>query len=393
MQIRRLKDKKILRFFGYIIIFNLVIMQSVSAQSFFSMKGFGEEILVTDAYASGLGGLVVLSNENPAYPLVLNKTEFHATVLSNFVYGQQTGRRRMIYDIRPLLFHGKVPLPYKFSFGVKLSEIFNQNFDVYSESIPVANYWTRRHIVGKGGIYCISAQLGKRLFNDKLSFGLEYSKLIGQAVEQWNFEVFQGSYLTSDTVEIEYSAHRLRFGLITDLSYLTIGIIAEDILAGTINQNVMSHNSIVNSASGIKINLPNSLGLGLSFDRIPKTTLFADFFLRNWSQTTIDDTVVNRYSNSMKVSLSAEYYLKENLPLRIGVRYYQSYQPDFSGCNIKEYALAAGSRVMILKFGGFNYSLELIQRQGHYVKEMIGRFYFSLAYEEVWKKRTRRWGY
>ncbi|MBS4015241.1 MAG: hypothetical protein KGZ86_02265 [Candidatus Latescibacteria bacterium] len=384
---------KIQRLIRFSLISVFISMSFIFGQSFFSMKGFGEEILFTDGYAAGLGGLTSLSNENPAFPLILNKTEFRATVLGNFVYGQQAGQARMAQSIRPLTVNGKFPLPYKFSFGFRLSELFNQNFDVYSDSIQVANYWTRRHIIGKGGIYGLSAQVGKHLFDDKLSFGFEYTKIIGQELEQWNFEVFQGSYLTSDTVEILYSAHRLGAGLVTHLSYFTIGLRFEDFLPGTIDQKVISHNSIVDSASGIKLNLPNSIGLGLSFDKITQTILYADLFYRNWSTTTLNDTVITQYVNSMKISLGAEYYLKENLPLRLGIRYYQSYLADITGKNITEYAFTMGSRIPIVNFGGFDYSLELIQRQGRELKETIARLNFSLAYEEAWKKRTRRWGY
>jgi opacity protein-like surface antigen len=357
------------------------------------MKGFGEEVLFSHACATGLGGLVGLSHENPAYPLILNKTEFHATVVGKLAYGQQTGKNRLIYNIQPLSLHGNIPLPYKFSIGFKLSELFNQNFDVYSESIPVANYWTRRHIVGKGGIYGLSAQMAKRLLDDKLGLGFEYTKIIGQELEQWNFEVFEGSYQTSDTVEIRYSAHRLRAGVGASLSDLVIGLVYEQNLIGTISQKVISHNSIVDSVSGVKFNLPQGIGVGLSYAGIYKTVLYADLFYRNWSATTINDTVISRYINSMKISLGVEYALKENLPLKVGIRYYQSYLKDINGKNITEYALTLGSRMPITNFGGIDYSLEIMQRQGQDIKETIGRLNFSFAYEEAWKKRTRRWGY
>lgn len=393
MTIPRLKDYKILRLFVFSLLYVLIATQLIFGQSFFSMKGFGEEMLCTDARCASLAGLVNLGNENPAAPLILKSAEFQASILSNFVYGQQVEMKRMIYDIRPLMVAGKIALPYRFCFGLKLSEVFNQNFDIYSESIQVANYWTRRHIIGKGGIFGISTLLSKRFFDDKISLGFEYSKLIGQELEQWNFEVFQGNYSTSDTVEIQYAAHRLRVGLIGKFRCLQIGLIGEDILPGTINQKVVSHNAVVDSTSGVKVDLPNSLGLGVSFNRIPKTTLYADLFLRNWSRSTINDTVISTYSNSMKISLGAEYLLTENILLRFGVRYYQSYQTDINNYKISEYAITAGSRVPIPKFGGFDFGLELIQRQGRDIKETIGRLGLSLAYEEVWKKRTRRWGY
>lgn len=394
-QNKKSKSQKVVFFIlNTILIFIFCTLYNHSyAQSFFSMKGFGEEVLYHDAQAASLGGLVNLGYANPSAPLILEKTEFRATITGNFVLGQQGNQRRMIYDIRPLLISGKIALPYKFGLGMKLVELFDQNFDVYSDSIQVGNYWTRRHIIGRGGIYGIFAQLSKRLLNDKLALGLEYAKLIGQELEQWNFEVFQGSYTTSDTVEIQYAAHMLRAGFLTNFKCWTIGFIAEDIRPGTISQKVMSHNSIIDSMSGTKINLPTGIGLGIAFKKIPKTTIFADFFMRNWSQSTINDTIISRYSNSMKISTGVEYLLTDNTPLRFGLKLYQSYQTDINHYKISEYALTIGSRIAIPKFGGFDVGLELAQRQGRDVKETIGRLGFSLAYEEAWKKRIRRWGY
>jgi len=393
MRISRLKGLKIERLVFYLLICNLIIFKSMFGQSFFSMKGFGEEILWTDASASGLGGLVSLSRENPAFPIVLNKTSFYATVLTGFVYGQQGNSSRMIYDIRPLDINGKIPLPLKFRVGLKLSEIFNQNFDIYSDSIPFSGYWTRRHIIGRGGIYRLGVNVGKSFFNEKLAFGLEYSKLFGQGLEQWYFEVLNGNYITLDTVTTSYSAHSLRFGVNTNLSFVTLGIITEDILPGIINSKVISHNTIVDSTTDLKFNLPYSIGFGLGFDKLSRTNFYLDVLYKNWSKTKIADSLTSKFNNSMKYSLAVEHWLADYHPLRVGLRYYTSYLSDRSGWQIKEYALSCGSSVPIPKFGYFDYSLEMIKRQGKEVKETIARINFSLSFEEVWKKRTRRWGY
>jgi hypothetical protein len=393
MGISRLKDLKIERLFFYLLICNLIIFESISAQSFFAMRGFGEEILFSDANASGLGGLVNLSRENPSFPLDLNKTSFYANVLSGFVYGKQGTSSRMIYDIRPLMVEGKIPLPYQFRIGLKLSEMFNQNFDIYSDSLQFSGYWTRRHIIGKGGIYRLGGNIGKTLFNQKLSCGVEYSKLFGQGLEQWYFDVLDGNYLTLDSVITAYSAHNLRFGITADVASLTLGITVEDILPGIINSRVMSHNSIVDSVSGLKFDLPYGIGFGVIVDKLPQTKFYLDFLYKNWSNTKIANAPVTKFQNSTKYSLAVEHWLTDYRPLRIGLRYYSSYLLDHTNSQIKEYALTGGSSVVIPKFGYFDYSLEIIQRNGTEVKETIGRINFSLSFEEIWKKRTRRWGY
>lgn len=376
-----------------VIALNLGFLHNGYGQSFFSMKGFGEEILYKDARASSLGGLIGLSKENPAFPLQSNKTEFSGTIVSNFVYGQESGNSRMIYDIRPLMINGKIPLPYKFCIGFKLSEYFNQNFNIYSDSIQFSNYWTRRHIVGQGGIYGASVSLARSLFKEKISCGIEYSKLLGRSSELWYFEVLNGNYITLDSVLTTYSASRLCFGLFANLSYFTIGVMAEDILTGKINSEVISHGMTVDSVNGLEFNMPYGFGTGIIFDKFAKTKFYLDGFYRNWEKATIADTVISRFNNSMKYSLTVEHWLTDYHPLRVGLRYYSTYLSDYVGIQIKEYALTCGSNVPIAKFGSLAYSLEIIRRQGKEVKETIGRLSLSLFYEEAWKKRTRRWGY
>lgn len=371
----------------------LILTTLINAQSFFSMKSFGEELLSNNATALGLGGLVSLHRENPSFPLVLNKTSFYASVLSNLVYGKYRENGRLIYDVRPMLVEGKISLPYHFRIGVRLSEIFNQNFDVYSETTSFAGYHYQRHVIGKGGMYRIGINCSKSFLNNKFSCGFEYAKILGQSLEQWTFEVLDRNYITLDTVITGYSTHNLKFGVFTDVSFLTIGAIFENFLTGVINSKVISHNTIVDSISGLKFNLPQGFGAGIIFNKLTNTKFYLDIFYRNWTKTLIADTVVTKYQNSIKYSLALEHWFMESYPLRIGMRYYLSYLRDYQNIPIKEYALTTGSRIPIANFGAFDYSLELIRRFGKETKETIARINFSLAFEESWKKRTRRWGY
>ncbi len=367
--------------------------QSGFGQSFFSMRGFGEEVLYTDAVSGSLGGLVSLSRENPAYPITLNKTSFYANVLSGFVYGQDSTAKRMIYDIRPIMVQGKIPLPYQSRFGLKISEIFNQNFNIYSDSLLFSGYWTRRHIIGKGGIYQLGANLSKSFFNNKLSIGGEYLRLFGQGLEQWYFEVLNGNYITLDSVVNAYSAHHLKFGISSDISFIKFALSAEDFLPGLINCKVMSHNSIVDSVVGLKFDMPYGIGLGIIVDKLPQTKFYLDIFYRNWSKATINNLPISYVQNSTKISLGVEHWLTDYSSIRVGLRYYTTYLLDHTNTQIKEIALTGGSSFMIPKFGYLDYSLEIIQRNGKETKETIGRLNLSLSYEEIWKKRTRRWGY
>jgi hypothetical protein len=390
--ITQIKNLRLHRLSGTIVIALLITAVSIKGQSFFSMRGFGEQLLYTDAYSSSLGGLVSLGRENPAFPIALEKTSFCASVTPDFVIGQESGASRVIYDIRPVSVDGKIPLPYGFRAGLKLSEQFNQNFNIYSESTQFSNYWIRRHIIGQGGIYRLTGGIGKSFFNRKLTLGFEYSKLLGQSMERWYFEVMNGNYITLDTINTNYSGNSIRFGAMANISFVTIGLSAENILPGRINGNIISHGTIVDSVRGLKYTAPYNIGIGMVIDKLPQTKFFLDIYYENWSNIKLADTLVSGYKNSVKYSIAAEHWLNDNYPLRIGLRYYQTYLEDHLGNQINEVALTGGSSIKIPKFGFFDYSLEIIQRRGKILKETIGRINFSFSYDEAWKKRTRRWG-
>ncbi len=384
--------KMILYRLDTIIVFALLTTVCVYSQSFFSMRGLGEQIIYTDAISSSLGGLVSLGRENPSFPISLDKTTFYASILPSLVLGSENGSNRGTYDIRPLSVDGKIPLPYGFRVGLKLSEQFNQNFNIYSDSTQFSNYWVRRHIVGQGGIYRITGGIGKSVFDDHLTLGFEYSKLLGQSMERWFFEVMNGNYLTIDTINTNYSGNSIRFGATSKISFLTLGIMAENILPVMINSNVVTHGIVIDSVKGLKFTAPYNIGCGVAIDKFFKTTLFLDVFYENWSNTKLADTLSTGYKNSMKFSIGAEHWLNDNYPVRVGLRYYQTYLSDHTGKQINEVALTCGSSVKIPKFGFLDYSLEILQRQGKDLKETIARLNFSLSYDEAWKKRTRRWG-
>jgi hypothetical protein len=389
--ITQIKNLGLHRFYK-IIILGLISIICIQGQSFFSMRGFGEQIIYTDAISSGLGGLVSLGRENPSFPLTLDKTTFYASIAPSFVFGQQNRMKRAIYDIRPIAVDGKIPLPYGFRIGLKLAEQFNQNFNIYSESTQFSNYWIRRHIIGQGGIYRIAGGISKSFFDQQLSLGFEYSKLLGQSMERWYFEVMNGSYITIDTINTNYSGNSIRFGALANISFITLGVSVENILPGRISSKVISHGVVVDSVKGLKFTAPYNIGLGIIVNKLSGTKFFLDIFYENWSNTKFSDTLVTGYKNSMKYSVAAEHWLNDIYPLRIGLRYYQTYLKDHLGNQINEIALTGGSSIKIPKFGFLDYSLEIMRRQGKELKETIGRINFSFSYDEAWKKRTRRWG-
>jgi len=369
---------------------SIIIFSSVQAQSFFSLRGLGEEIINSDAVMTSLGSDISLSYQNPSFPIIKENAIFEAGIIGSGVLGKQANNQRLIADARPNCLKGIFALPLSFGIGFGLSERFNQNFDVYSDTLISPGY--QRQVVGYGGIYNLGVSIAKS-FYDRVGLGVEYNRNFGDAHERWFFEALPSSNITTDTVIANYSGDLLKFGLSANIWKITLGVLYEKNLPIYINSRVLSHGVVTDSINNLKFELPDKLGFGLSFNPFEKFTIFLDYFNRNSQNTKINDSISAIYHNSTKYSLGFAYQLNERYILRLGYRNYDWYFTEVTNKVIKEQAITLGTGIPIPKFGSFNFSLELINRKGGSLTENICRLNLTLHYEEAWKRRKRQWGY
>ncbi len=379
---------------------SIIIFNSLYAQSFFSMRGLGEEIINTDAVTTSLGSAISLSYQNPSYPLIKEKTIFEVSIIGNGVYGKEENHSRFITNVRPSYVKGIFALPLGFGFGIGLSERFNQNFDIYSDTAINPDY--QRHIVGYGGIYNAGVSISRSFFNH-VGLGFEYNRSFGDAQERWFFETSSGSYITTDTVATNYRGDLLKFGLAANMWIFDLGILYERNFPIYIDSRVLTHGMVTDTIMGLKFELPPKIGFGLSFNPISQLTICLDYFNRNSEDIKIADTTLSIFRNSNKYSIGLIYNLNNKHQLRVGYRYYDWYFVAAESIYdwgfwvpppaIKEQAITLGSGIPIPRFGSFNFSLELINRKGGSLTENICRLNLTLHYEEAWKIRKRRWGY
>lgn len=372
------------------IIFMFIAFSLLPAQSFFSMRGLGEEIINTDAVMTSLGSAITLSYQNPGYPVLKENMIFEAGIIGSGVLGKESNHQRFLADARPNYLRGIFALPLGFGFGLGLSERFNQNFDIYSDTFTNPGY--QRHIVGYGGIYNFGVSLAKSFFQHA-SLGFEYNRDFGRAQESWFFEALPASNTTTDTVTNIYRGDVLKFGLGASIWHFTLGALYEYDLPIYIDSKVLSHGVISDSISGLKFKLPPRIGFGLSFIPINQLFICLDYFYRNSQAIKIGDSTNAIYRNSSKYSLGLAYKLSEKYTLRLGYRNYDWYLTEASNQPIKEQAVTLGSGLPIPKFGSLDIALELINRKGGSLTENIFRLNLTLHYEEAWEKRKRHWGY
>lgn len=354
------------------------------------MRGLGEEIINTDAVMTALGSTITLSYQNPGYPIRKENIIFEAGIISNNVLGIESDNRRFISNVRPNYLKGIFVLPLDFSFSLGLSERFNQNFNIYSDTLAFLGY--QRQIVGCGGIFSFKVGVAKS-FYQHFGLGIEYNRNFGNAYEHWFFEVLPSGTITTDTITTDYRGDALKFGICTKLSNFNLAILYEKTLPIYIDSKTISHNIITDSIFGLKFEFPPRIGFGLSFNPTSNLIICLDYFHRNSGNTKIADTLSPIFCHSNKYSLGFAYQLNEKYIIRIGYRYFDWYLTASAKQIINEQALTIGSGIPIPKFGSFNFALELINRRGGTLTEDIARLNLTLHYEETWKIRKRRWGY
>jgi hypothetical protein len=374
-----------------------LLMSCLSAQSFFSMRGFGEELMTSDAASAGMGGLVIFSPRNPAYPIALNQTTLTASGLALADIGTDSNGSRLIGNGRPDFFQARLPLPASFRLGLGFAEWYNQDFGVYSESL--ADY--RRSVAGLGGIYGLNASLG-RSFGDYATIAVEYSRLLGTSTESWQMDVYNGNYVTLDSVEYNYSGDAVCLGAAGRLpsfrlwkqgpTAISLGGFYEKVLDFQIDSRTRTHQSTSESL-GVPVAFPGRYGLGLTVSPVPDLKFSLEGIRQNASQITINDSTTGYFRDMQSIVLGGEYRLDEYHPLRLGLRLQNWYLAAAGNQPIKEVAITTGSAVPIMGFGSLDFSLEYARRTSAALQENVLRSQVTLYFEEPWKKRTRNWGY
>jgi hypothetical protein len=377
------------------------LARPAGAQSFFNSRGLGELTGTADARLAALGDPLALSTQNPGILVNLPRTSFHATVLGAAVLGNQSGSERLLRDVRPGLFDLASPLPWKMRVFGGLSERFNQDFDVWSESMPDTAY--RRHITGRGGIYSLRTGLARSMF-DRLCLGAEYRHILGGSRETWRFEMLNGGQTSTDTIEVDYDANTFRLGASYQTSVFSLAGYYEPGFKLTVNRYLRVHGVIRDSQVVYRLSIPHSYSLAAAVNPLRNLGLDLGLSVYPWQDASINRLPLAPYTdpldygNVWRGSAGVEYDIDSLHPVRLGYSrqtwYYDAASvPELEPTHITENGIHLGTSLPIRGFGALNVSGELLFRNSHAIRETAGRLTLTLAYAEPWMKRTRRWGY
>jgi hypothetical protein len=345
---------------------------------------------------AGLAGPSALSTLNPGVFVDLNQVSFHVTTIGAATLGAQGGNSRLLADIRPAAFNVAVPLPFGTRAFGGINQKFSQDFDMWSESLADTAY--RRHIVGRGGIYALRAGLAKSLFG-KVCVGAEFSHVLGGSRENWRFELDNGGYTSTDTIEVNYSGNTFKVGGSYQSRVFSLAGYYEPSLNLRATRYKRVHGVIQDSVRRYALSLPHSLSFAGSVNPTNRLGFDVGLTLYPWSSATITRNTVSSlgYKNVWRGSIGAEYEIDSLHPVRVGYSrqtwYYDAGTLQQIVTPITENGIHLGTSVPIPTFGSLDISGEVLLRNSRGMNEVAGRLMLTLSYSEAWAKRTRRWGY
>jgi hypothetical protein len=370
----------------------------VLAQSFYNSRGLGEITPSGEARIAGLAEPSALSTLNPGIFVDLKQASFHVTAIGVATMGTQGGNSRLLRDARPAAFNIASQLPFGTRIFGGINQKFGQDFDVWSESLSDTAY--RRHIVGRGGIYSLRAGLAKSLFG-KVCLGAEFNHVLGGSRENWRFELDNGGYTSTDTVEVDYVGNTIKVGASFQSRVFSLAGYYEPKLGIQARRFKRVHGVISDTTRYYDISLPQSYSLAASVNPTDKIGFDLGLTMYPWHGATItrdDSTSSLYYRNVWRGSVGAEYEIDSLHPVRVGYSrqtwYYEApgnqyMMPD----PITENGIHFGTSVPVPKFGTLDMSGEILFRHSATVDEIAGRLMLTLSYSEAWTKRIRRWGY
>jgi hypothetical protein len=383
-------------------------------QSFFNSRGLGEITPAGEARIAGLAEPSALSSLNPGIFVGLDQTSFHVTAIGVATLGAQGANSRLLPNARPAAFNVATPLPFGTRLFGGISQKFSQDFDVWSESLSDTAY--RRHIIGRGGIHALRAGLAKSLFG-KVCVGAEFNHILGGSRENWRFEMDNGGYTSTDTIEVDYVGNTLKVGGSFQSRVFSLAGYYEPPLNMDVRRYKRVHGVIGDSLtkSTYLLSLPQSWSFAAALNPARRVGLDLGLTLNPWngamftqydSLGAVENTLNLGYRNTWRGSIGVEYDIDSLHPVRLGFSrqqwYYDaatyeidttSHLPVLVLQPITENGIHLGTSVPIPTFGSLDISGEVLLRHSPVLDEVAGRLMLTLSYSEAWTKRTRRWGY
>ncbi|GHT61766.1 membrane protein [Bacteroidia bacterium] len=300
------------------------------------------------------------------------------------------------------------PLIKKMGFGVGLEPFSYVGYHYgTTEKLEVEDGYAQMEYSGTGGLSKVYGSLSYDLFN-RLSLGVKVAYLYGDILHnKAQYILDAGSYNVSWTDTLRTTGLTYDFGLQYHQSAgknktLVVGLvyspkirIHEGVKKGTLR--LSSGGAIINSenysATDSVFELPESYGLGFTYNKLYHYTFGADVLLQRWADAKFYDQT-NALNNRLKINLGGEYIpnLMTNkyynrIRYRAGLSYTNSYL-KIKDSGYKEYGASIGFGLPMVdrrSFVNLAFEYSLIQPEVKtYIKEQYFKFTLSYTFNELW---------
>lgn len=275
-----------------------------------------------------------------------------------------------------------------------------------------------RSFTGDGGLYQLYGGIGVKVLKN-LSLGVNASYFWGDITRTRTiiYPATSESYSYIQQMGVSISDYKLDFGTQYTLDFnkkhsMTIGAVFSPKHKLNNDYTVTTQVSTTNSNNlDATLELPNTFGVGFTYNYDKRLTVGADYSLQQWSKTkfgvnTSDDAVredfneTYTYCNRHKVSVGAEYipnlmgrsYLS-HIKYRLGAYYTTPYYKIGGKEATREYGVTAGfglpvprSRSILSISGQF---VRISGQESAFVNENIFRVSIGLTFNERWFFKRR----
>lgn len=292
------------------------------------------------------------------------------------------------------------PLVKKMGFGVGLEPVSYVGYRYGLTEVRESGLISRSEYIGTGGLSKVYGSLSYDLFSH-LSLGVKVGYLYGDIIRSEYESVSEASALTASKTDTLRST-----GLTYDLGLqyhqsvgknktLVVGLVYSPKLRvhGGVKLGLFSSSSQNYSTNDTVFEMPESYGLGFTFNKLYHYTFGADVLYQRWADAKFYDQT-GALNNRLKVNLGGEYIpnLMTNkyynrIRYRAGLNYTDSYI-KFRDTGYKEYGASVGLGLPMVdrrSFVNLAFEYSLIRPNvKSYTKEQYFKLTLSYTFNELW---------
>jgi hypothetical protein len=295
----------------------------------------------------------------------LASTKVFFSLRNDFLLGIEGKEKRGLYHFSPERFYLFIPFFKNYQIGFQLTEFINQDYDIYyqPENFKKEDYFW--HIKSIGGIY----NSGLIFINSfkNFSFFLDGNYNLGN-----NWEIFsvvkEKNILSAETLTYNYSGGNCRLGLIFQNEKFSLEVNFSPLRRIT-SQMVIKNNRFKKDYSF----KPVLTFLG--------TIFLKDDFKLSYFYTYQFDTLIFPEKNGFGFSFDFSFY-----------NYFNKLIFNLFLSKVREVGFSYLWELPIKNYGKFYPELKLSYHWQGNLSEIIYTCKLNFLFEEIWKRRIRKWG-